>query len=56
MNNDKAVFVRVNLSDGFTFIGPFDSFDDAAFSIDRMDGETWIATLYAPTETVKEDL
>ena len=46
--NKLAIVVRGNLSDGFTFVGPFDSFDDAAFSMEGNDGETWIATLESP--------
>ena len=47
--DDKYVLVRGNLSDGFQFEGPFDDFDAADEDMRIWhDGDSWIATLYAP--------
>jgi len=55
--NEKTIIVAGNMSDGFTFIGPFNSFDDAVMHDENIlqkgpiqEGlwPTWIATLEAP--------
>lgn len=47
METDAHIVVAGNLSDGFEFIGPFDSFDAAAAYADRkIDGESWIAGMH----------
>ena len=46
--NDHAVVIAGNLSDGFSVIGPFASFDEAADWCERCDAITWIATLEDP--------
>lgn len=48
MNDLKYILVKGNLSDGFTFIGPFDSFDEAAFCQDAVRGYSWVASLHEP--------
>ena len=45
---DKCVIVYGNLSDGFTFVGPFDSFDDADEYTQGTSTGFWIATLEQP--------
>ncbi len=44
---EKAIIVLGNLSDGFQFIGPFDTFDEASAYADNKfyDYVTWIASL-----------
>lgn len=51
MTNKKemAIVVSGNLSDGFTFTGPFKDFDEACEWADG-EPETWVATLYPPTD------
>lgn len=44
----KYVVVAGNLSEGFEFHGPFDSFDDAAVFADGM--ESWISVMWPPAE------
>jgi hypothetical protein len=51
MEDDKFILVVGNLSDGFQFYGPFDTFDEA----DEWENKTghflsWIATLQNPKE------
>jgi hypothetical protein len=51
MDNEKAVLVRGNLSDGFKFTGPFKSFTDAVvYSDDNPSDEygEWIAEITPP--------
>ena len=39
------IVIAGNFSDGFTFHGPFDSFDAASESIEAKSPGSWIATL-----------
>jgi ribosomal protein S27AE len=51
-DNKKAVILRGNFSDGYTVIGPFDSFDAAATYDDyALGGGGWIAGIEAPEPT-----
>lgn len=44
-----CIIVAGNLADGFRFVGPFPSFDEAAEYAERfIDDNTWISTLDAP--------
>lgn len=45
MENYQYIIVAGNLSDGFTFLGPFLTFDAAAIAAEGMPEMTWIATL-----------
>ena len=47
-----ASFVLVvgNLSEGFRFVGPFSSFDEACVYADQIGSENWVATLEKPLE------
>jgi len=45
---DKCILVIGNLNDGFTFVGPFDSFDDADEYARNVNSMTWVATLDQP--------
>ena len=48
--NGRCIVVVGNMSDGFTFHGPFDNFDEAAeWAMDET--ESWVATLYPPEES-----
>ena len=47
---EKCVVVIGNLCDGFQFVGPFDSFQEASEYSERVDTDTWVATLYKPEE------
>lgn len=50
----QCVIVVGNLSEGFKFVGPFQSFDEAAEYAERfLDCETWIATLDYPAMETK---
>jgi hypothetical protein len=48
----QYVLIYGNLSDGFEFLGPFKSFDQASdYALDRIEPvETWITPLYRPLE------
>jgi len=48
----KTIVIAGNPCDGYTYYGPFDSFDDACEYSDRelRKHETWIATLQPPEE------
>lgn len=47
---DRFICVVGNICDGFYFVGPFVTFDDAACYCDRelSDQQTWVATLQLP--------
>lgn len=47
----KYVAITGNLSEGFEFHGPFDSFDDAAAFADGM--ESWISVMWPPIKDRK---
>lgn len=57
---DRCILVIGNLSDGFRFEGPFETFDDADIESRDYSNETvWIATLdnpkhYAATGTAED--
>lgn len=44
-NSPLSILVKGNLSDGFQFVGPFPSHDEAAGASDLGD---WVATLHRP--------
>lgn len=46
--SDQAIIVAGNLSDGFRFIGPYEDWDEAAEASERLDTQSWIATLERP--------
>lgn len=48
---EKFLIVYGNLIDGFTFVGPFDSYESAADYEEKCQGEASIATLCAPDRT-----
>jgi len=51
MNNDKSILVTGNLSDGFEFFGPFESFEEAdeySYGLNQGIGNSWVATLNNP--------
>lgn len=45
----KSILVLGNLSDGFTFVGPFDDCDEATQYVtdERVEQDNWVATLDA---------
>jgi hypothetical protein len=45
---NKYLLVVGNLSEGFRFEGPFETFDDADFDSYRHDEVSWVATLHSP--------
>jgi hypothetical protein len=48
---ESWIIVYGNLSDGFAFYGPYDSFDDADEESRYLDVHpTWIATMYRNVE------
>jgi hypothetical protein len=50
-----AILVVGNLSDGFRFVGPFSSFDEAAEYADSfICGMSWVATMDRPDQESKE--
>lgn len=51
-NPDLAILVKGNLSDGFQFVGPFDSLDAAA---DASEGADWVATLHRPDRSARPE-
>lgn len=54
---NQCIVVAGNLSDGFRFVGPFPSFDEAAEYAERwIDDTTWIATLDAPAMETRPSL
>lgn len=49
--NLRFIIVRGNLSDGYAFVGPFESFDEAADAdVQLFGGDSWIATLVHPAD------
>ncbi len=42
---NKCILVIGNLSDGFKFVGPFETFEDACAYSERVDTDSWVATL-----------
>ena len=46
---DRVVFMAGTLSDGFTVIGPYISWDAAIVAHERDEG--WFMTIYAPSES-----
>jgi hypothetical protein len=54
---NQCIIVAGNLSDGFRFVGPFPSFDEAAEYAERwIDDTTWIASLDAPAMETRASL
>lgn len=54
--NKQTIIVAGNLSDGFTFIGPFEDFDEAdIWARQNLDIENWIATLEPVVEIDEDD-
>jgi hypothetical protein len=54
---NQCIIVAGNLSDGFRFVGPFPSFDEAAEYADQfIDDTTWIATIEGPAMETRESL
>jgi len=54
---EKYIIVTGNLSDGFDFVGPFDSFEDATIYCEENGGEwygDWVASLEAPIKQTTE--
>ena len=47
---EKCILVIGNLSDGFQFVGPFDSFQEASEYSEGVDEMNWVATLEKPEE------
>jgi hypothetical protein len=47
-DDEPHILVLGNLNDGFEFIGPFDSFDDAADADIDENRLSWVATLTTP--------
>jgi hypothetical protein len=45
---EPCILVVGNLSDGFRFIGPFSSFQEAVEYAERVDTDNWVATLEVP--------
>jgi len=46
---EKHIICCGSLSEGYTFHGPYDSFDAACLAdVDLSDSKSWIATLYPP--------
>ena len=45
MESYQYIIVAGNLSDGFTFFGPYPTADDAAQASEEFRDMTWIATL-----------
>lgn len=50
MEEDTCILVIGNLSDGFRFVGPFTSFEEAVEYSQRVDTDNWVATLEKPEE------
>lgn len=51
MSKDTCILIIGNLSDGFRFVGPFQSFEEAAEFAEGVDADNWVATL----ETLEEE-
>jgi hypothetical protein len=47
-DDEPSILVLGNLSDGYTFVGPFDSFDEAAEADKNYSQMSWVATLTTP--------
>jgi hypothetical protein len=54
---NPCIIVAGNLSDGFRFVGPFPSFDEAAEYAERwIDDATWVASLDLPAMETRASL
>lgn len=54
---NPCIIVAGNLSDGFRFVGPFQSFDEATEYAERwIDDTTWIASLDLPAMETRSSL
>jgi hypothetical protein len=42
------IVISGNPSDGFEYYGPFETFDDAAASIEHMHPNSWVAEMLYP--------
>ena len=50
-----VIVIRGNLTEGFTYHGPFASFDDATFWDDYVgNGDGWIASLHNPMPSPRD--
>jgi hypothetical protein len=56
MSTKQHIVVIGNPVDGFSFFGPFESFEDAEWFGDRVDGEWWITDLTPLSSSLQREL
>lgn len=55
MSEGKVVVMIGNLSDGFTPVGPFDSWDEGAAWSDRYcHGQSWVMPVLTPEDALRD--